>query len=83
VKDSQLSHATYSMTLLDNTTGEPIFTFNKDVGLAPASTMKTVTAAAGFHYLGPDYKYKTLLQYSGTISALGVLDGYIYIVGWF
>jgi D-alanyl-D-alanine carboxypeptidase/D-alanyl-D-alanine-endopeptidase (penicillin-binding protein 4) len=43
--------------------------------------MKTVTGAAAFHYLGADYRYKTLLQYSGTIDAQGVLDGNIYIVG--
>ena len=69
------------MTILDNSTGETIFSFNTDVGVAPASTMKTVTAAAAFHHLGPDYRYKTLLQYSGTIDTHGVLDGYIYIVG--
>jgi D-alanyl-D-alanine carboxypeptidase/D-alanyl-D-alanine-endopeptidase (penicillin-binding protein 4) len=43
--------------------------------------MKTVTGAAAFHYLGADYRYRTLLQYSGTIDASGILDGYIYIVG--
>ena len=43
--------------------------------------MKTVTGAAAFHYLGPDYRYKTLLQYSGTIDPQGKLDGYVYIVG--
>lgn len=69
------------MTILDNSTGNIIFSFNKDVGLAPASTMKTVTGAAAFHYLGPTYRYKTLLQYSGNIDPQGKLDGYIYIVG--
>jgi hypothetical protein len=43
--------------------------------------MKTVTGSAAFHYLGTDYQYKTLLQYSGTINASGFLDGYIYILG--
>ncbi len=80
-QDPQLSHATYSLTILDNSTGTIIFSFNKDVGLAPASTLKTVTGSAALHYLGTDYRYKTLLQYSGTINASGVLDGYIYIVG--
>ncbi len=80
-QDPQLSHATYSLTILDNSTGTIIFSFNKDVGLAPASTLKTVTGSAALHYLGTDYRYKTLLQYSGTINASGVLDGYIYIIG--
>jgi D-alanyl-D-alanine carboxypeptidase/D-alanyl-D-alanine-endopeptidase (penicillin-binding protein 4) len=43
--------------------------------------MKTVTGAAAFHYLGTDYRYKTLLQYSGVVNAFGILNGYIYIVG--
>ena len=80
-RDSQLSHATFSITILDNVTGDIDFAFNEDVGLSPASTMKTVTGAAAFHYLGTDYRYKTLLQYSGSILPDGLLDGYIYIVG--
>lgn len=80
-RDSQLSHATFSLTVLDNATGNITFAFNKDAGLAPASTLKTVTGAAALHYLGTDYRYKTLLQYSGKVNAFGILNGYIYIVG--
>ncbi|CAF2345056.1 unnamed protein product [Rotaria sp. Silwood2] len=80
-QDLQLSHATYSITILDNSTGNIIFSFNKDVGLAPASTLKTVTGAAALHYLGTDYRYKTFLEYSGRINSFGFLNGYIYIVG--
>jgi serine-type D-Ala-D-Ala carboxypeptidase/endopeptidase (penicillin-binding protein 4) len=80
-QDSQLAHATYSITILDSSTGDTIFSFNQDVGLSPASTLKTVTGAAAFHYLGADYQYRTLLQYSGSINASGYLNGYIYIVG--
>ena len=80
-QDRQLSHATYSITVLDGSTGENVFDFNRDVGMSPASTMKTVTGAAALHYLGTDYRYETLLQYTGSIDASGVLDGYIYIVG--
>ncbi|CAF4403753.1 unnamed protein product, partial [Adineta steineri] len=79
-QDPQLLHATYSITILDSTTGNVTFSFNKDIGLAPASTMKTVTGAAAFHYLGTDYRYKTLLQYSGKVNPFGILNGYIYIV---
>jgi len=81
LKDPQLSHAICAITILDNSTGAIEFSFNKDVGLATASTLKTLTGTAALHYLGTDYQYKTLLQYSGTISPAGVLDGYIYIVG--
>ncbi|CAF0827263.1 unnamed protein product [Adineta ricciae] len=80
-KDPQLLHAAYSITIFDNSTGNITFSFNKDLGLSPASTMKTVTGAAALHYLGTDYRYKTMLQYSGNINSFGILNGYIYIVG--
>lgn len=79
--DPQLTHATYGITILDNASGNIIFSHNQDIGLSPASTMKTVTGAAAFHYLGADYRYTTTLQYSGSINATGFLDGYIYFVG--
>ena len=67
---------------MNSQTGSILFEHNKDVGLAPASSMKTITAAAALHYLGPDFIYETLLEYSGQIdSTTGYLDGYIYIVG--
>lgn len=70
------------MTILDSRTGSILFEHGKDVGLIPASTMKTITAAAALHYLGGDYIYQTVLQYSGQIDTnTGFLDGYIYIVG--
>lgn len=70
------------MTILDSQTGSILFEYAKDVGLPPASSMKTITAAAALHYLGSNYTYKTLLQYSGNIDAsTGFLNGYIYIVG--
>ncbi|CAF1104644.1 unnamed protein product [Didymodactylos carnosus] len=79
--DSQLSHASYSLTVLNSVTGDILFEQNKDVGLSPASTLKTITAAAALHYLGKDFIYRTLLQYSGNLDDHGFLDGYIYIVG--
>ena len=80
-KDPQLLHAAYSITIVDNSTGNITFSFNRDLGLSPASTMKTITGAAALHYLGTDYRYKTILQYSGNINSFGILNGYIYIVG--
>ncbi|CAF1136563.1 unnamed protein product [Rotaria sordida] len=50
----------------------------KDNGMSIA---EIEDSAAAFHYLGPDYQYETLLQYSGILDDYGDLDGYIYIVG--
>ena len=82
IKDTSLAHASTSMTILDSRTGAILFEHGKDVGLPPASSMKTITAAAALHYLGPEFTYQTLLQYSGDIDpSTGFLDGYIYVVG--
>ncbi|CAF1152065.1 unnamed protein product [Didymodactylos carnosus] len=81
IQDNQVSHASYSITVLNSSSGSIIFEQNKDVGLSPASTLKTITTAAALHYLGKDFVYTTLLQYSGSIDSYGNLDGYIYIVG--
>ncbi|CAF3495417.1 unnamed protein product [Rotaria sp. Silwood1] len=82
IRDPHVAHAAYSITILDGQTGSILFEHAKDLGLAPASSLKTITAAAALHYLGSDYTYETLLQYSGTIDTVtGFLDGYIYIIG--
>lgn len=57
--DSQLKHAISSLYVIDAMTGKVVFDKNSQVGLAPASTQKVITAATAFELLGKDYKYKT------------------------
>ena len=39
--------------------GHIVFSFNAETPLVPASTLKLLTALTAFHYLGPDYRFKT------------------------
>jgi D-alanyl-D-alanine carboxypeptidase/D-alanyl-D-alanine-endopeptidase (penicillin-binding protein 4) len=78
--DAQMTHAITSLTILDARTGKLIFSLNKDVGLAPASCQKTITAASAFFLLGQDFKYHTRLLYTGNINE-GVLNGDLIIRG--
>src|SRR5215510_2300143 len=78
--DSQLRHAISSLYVINARTGEVVFDRNSQVGLAPASTQKIVTAATAFELLGKDYRYKTEFGYDGEIKN-GLLIGEIYIVG--
>ena len=57
--DSQLRHAVSSLYVINAKTGEVVFDKNSQVGLAPASTQKIITAATAFDLLGKDYRYKT------------------------
>lgn len=57
--DSQLKHAISSLYVIDAATGKVVFDKNSQIGLAPASTQKIITAATAFELLGKEYKYRT------------------------
>src|ERR1700760_1216782 len=79
--DSQCRYASVSLTVLDAKTGEKVFTANPNMGLATASTLKTITTITAFNLLGKDFQYQTQFGYSGSIAADGTLNGDIIIKG--
>ncbi len=80
-QDSQSQYASMSITVLDAKTGEQIFTANPNMGLATASTLKTVTTITAFNVLGKDFQYQTTLNSNGTVDAGGILNGDLIIKG--
>jgi serine-type D-Ala-D-Ala carboxypeptidase/endopeptidase (penicillin-binding protein 4) len=78
--DPQLSHAISSLYVIDASTGKVVFGKNQQVGLAPASTQKIITAATAFELLGKEFRYKTDLLYYDKIQN-GVLNGNLYFKG--
>ena len=74
-------YASVSLTVLDAQTGQTVFTANPNMGLATASTLKTVTAITAFNLLGKDFTYQTTLTYNGTIDSYGTLNGNLIIKG--
>jgi len=81
LSDPQAKYAITSLCVLDAKTGKLIYGKNENIGLATASTLKTITSATAFSILGKDFHYQTTLGYNGTISADGVLNGDIIIAG--
>src|SRR5882762_9157716 len=79
--DSQCRYASVSLTVLDAKTGEKVFTANPNMGLATASTLKTITTITAFNLLGKDFQYQTQFGYNGTIGTDGTLNGDIIIKG--
>lgn len=79
--DLSLQHGIASLTVLNAKTGEVVFSKNAQIGLATASTLKTITSAAAFYLLGADFTYQTDLLYRGTIDINGTLNGDIIIKG--
>jgi len=60
--------------------GREVVSWNPDMPLLTASTMKTITTGTALVALGNDYRFTTRLAYSGEISR-GSLYGNLYIVG--
>lgn len=79
-QDSVFQHATISLYVINTTTGKTVTEVNTNIGVAPASCQKVITASTAFELLGHDYTYKTSLGYTGKIVN-GVLRGDIIIKG--
>jgi D-alanyl-D-alanine carboxypeptidase/D-alanyl-D-alanine-endopeptidase (penicillin-binding protein 4) len=79
--DPQARYAMTSLLVLDASTGKTLFGRNENIGLATASTLKTITAATAFSILGKDFQFQTTLAYTGNITADGTLKGNLVIIG--
>src|SRR6266513_1385662 len=66
--DTQLKHAISSLYVINAKTNDIIFDKNSNVGLAPASTQKIITAATAFELLGKAFRYETKFGYVGKIK---------------
>lgn len=64
-----------------NLNGDSVFSYNPQVPLLPASTLKVVTTAAALHYLSPEYRFHTDVLTTGqrvgdTLQGDLILKGY-------
>jgi D-alanyl-D-alanine carboxypeptidase/D-alanyl-D-alanine-endopeptidase (penicillin-binding protein 4) len=70
----------WGLLVLDALTGETLYQQNADRYFVPASNMKLFTTALALTKLGPDFRFHTTLETSGSI-ANGVLTGNVVLVG--
>ena len=80
--DATMKHAGLSVAVVDINSNNVIKAHNEDLLLTPASSLKVVTTACALQVLGPEFEFKTELQYDGSIDANGVLNGNLYIKGY-
>ena len=78
--DPSFKHSTISLFVINTTTGKTVTEVNTNIGVAPASCQKVITATTAYELLGHDYSYKTTIGYTGKIVN-GVLNGDIIIKG--
>ncbi len=69
------------MLIVDGETGETLYEQNTAKYFVPASNMKLFTTALALEKLGPDYRFHTTLESTGTLSAGGELSTSLSLVG--
>jgi serine-type D-Ala-D-Ala carboxypeptidase/endopeptidase (penicillin-binding protein 4) len=79
--DADLKAASWSVFAIETVSGKVLAAYNPDIVLEPASVLKIVTTGAALAILGPDYRFETKLEYSGSIDKNGYLHGNLYITG--
>ncbi len=80
--DSEMAHASWGICVMQPESRNTILEYNSSMSLAPASTQKIITTAAGLSILGPSFSYTTRLEYDGSFDSInGVLNGNLYIKG--
>jgi serine-type D-Ala-D-Ala carboxypeptidase/endopeptidase (penicillin-binding protein 4) len=76
-----LSSGKTSDKTTDKTTGQTLYSQNADKLFTPASNTKLFVTAAALALIGPDYKFRTTVETTGTLDRYGRLSGDLVLVG--
>lgn len=77
---SGMANASIGISVTDNQTNEKLIESKPQLSLVPASILKTITTATALEVFGPDFRFQTVLSYSGIIRN-DTLFGDLQIVG--
>jgi D-alanyl-D-alanine carboxypeptidase/D-alanyl-D-alanine-endopeptidase (penicillin-binding protein 4) len=67
LSDSSMIHSSVSLCIIEADSGKIVSQYNPEKSLPQASILKLVTTAASLELLGKDYRFKTMLGYTGKI----------------
>jgi len=76
-----LSRGFWGIEVIALSTGKTLYAQNGDKLFTPASNTKLFTTAAALALIGPDYKFRTTVETTGTLDRYGRLNGDLVLVG--
>lgn len=75
-----LAHTFFGIAVYDLDRRVTVFEWNGDKLFIPASTTKLLTEGTSLRLLGPDFRFVTNVYRTGTVDALGTLNGDVILV---
>jgi len=76
-----LAHGFWGIEVASLATGKTLYTLNSEKLFTPASNTKLFTTAAALALIGPDYRFRTTVETTGTLDRYGRLNGDLVLVG--
>jgi serine-type D-Ala-D-Ala carboxypeptidase/endopeptidase (penicillin-binding protein 4) len=76
-----LARGFWGIEVVSLKSGKTLSAQNADKLFTPASNTKLFTTAAALTLIGPDYKFRTTVETSGTLDRYGRLNGDLVLVG--
>jgi len=77
----QFASAEWGIHVIDAEHGDVIYSLNSSRLFVPASNGKLLTTTAAFALVGPEHRFRTTVETSGTLDDQGRLTGDLIIVG--
>jgi serine-type D-Ala-D-Ala carboxypeptidase/endopeptidase (penicillin-binding protein 4) len=81
VAQPDLARGFWGIEIVSAKTGKVLYSLNANKLFTPASNTKLFTTAAALALIGPDYKFRTTVETSGSLDKYGRLTGDVVLVG--
>src|SRR5215510_11242944 len=79
--EPDLARGFWGIEIVSLSTGKVLYVHNGDKLFTPASNTKLFTTAAALALIGPDYKFRTTIESSGSLDKYGRLSGDLVLIG--
>lgn len=80
LKEDTLFTNSVTAIMVKDSKGKTVASWNSNMPLLTASTMKTITTGVALEVLGPNFQFETKIGHTGFVEN-GVLYGNLYIIG--